>query len=193
MKIHELLIKVQWIVFNRFCLSISQHWFMRGFGAMPLWRFQMETFSALLALCEGNPPVTVGLPSQRPVMRSFDISVSCAWTNGRASNRDTGDLRCHRAHYDVTVMQDVYWSTSYLPSRECHNNSLIPFAYIPGEFLIAAILPIYRNDGGGFLECNTNFFHSRMIHSIETLLYAVDIFNDPVGDFQVCSTVECDF
>ena len=36
-------------------------------------RNQMETFSALLALCEGNPPVTGGLPSQRPVMRSFDV------------------------------------------------------------------------------------------------------------------------
>ena len=37
------------------------------------WRYQMETFSALLALCEGNPPVTGGFPSQRPVTRSFDV------------------------------------------------------------------------------------------------------------------------
>ena len=36
------------------------------------WRHQMETFSALLALCEGNPPVTGGFPSQRSVTRSFD-------------------------------------------------------------------------------------------------------------------------
>ena len=27
-----------------------------------------------------------------------------AWTNGWANNRDTGDLRCRRAHYYVTVM-----------------------------------------------------------------------------------------
>ena len=33
----------------------------------------METFSALLALCEGNLPVTGGFPSQRPVTRSFDV------------------------------------------------------------------------------------------------------------------------
>ena len=33
----------------------------------------METFSALLALCEGNPPITGGFPSQRPVTQSFDI------------------------------------------------------------------------------------------------------------------------
>ena len=37
------------------------------------WRHQMETFSALLALFEGNPPATGGFLSQRPVMRSFDF------------------------------------------------------------------------------------------------------------------------
>ena len=39
------------------------------------WRNQMETFSALLVLCEGNPPVSDGFPSpsQRPVTRSFDV------------------------------------------------------------------------------------------------------------------------
>ena len=33
------------------------------------WRHQMETFSALLAICAGNSPV----PAQRPVTRSFDF------------------------------------------------------------------------------------------------------------------------
>ena len=37
------------------------------------WRHQMETFPALLALCEGNPPVTGGFPSQRLVTRRFDV------------------------------------------------------------------------------------------------------------------------
>ena len=37
------------------------------------WRHQMETFPELLALCEGNPPVTGGFPWQRPVTRSFDV------------------------------------------------------------------------------------------------------------------------
>ena len=32
----------------------------------------MEAFSALLALCAGNSPVTGEFPSQRPVTRSFD-------------------------------------------------------------------------------------------------------------------------
>ena len=36
------------------------------------WRHQIETFSALLALCVGNSPVTVEFPTQMPVTRSFD-------------------------------------------------------------------------------------------------------------------------
>ena len=40
---------------------------------MEWWRQQMETFSALLAFCAGNSPVTVVFPLQRPVTRSFDI------------------------------------------------------------------------------------------------------------------------
>ena len=34
---------------------------------MSWWRHQIETFSALLALYEWNPPLTGGFPSQRPV------------------------------------------------------------------------------------------------------------------------------
>ena len=50
------------------------------------------TISALLALCEGNSPVTGEYPSQRPVTRIFDVVWSepeqtAEWT------KDTGDLR----------------------------------------------------------------------------------------------------
>ena len=37
------------------------------------WRNQMETFSALLAICAGNSTVSGEFPAQRPVTRSFDI------------------------------------------------------------------------------------------------------------------------
>ena len=37
------------------------------------WRHQMETFSALLALCAGNTPVPGEFPAQRPVTQSFDV------------------------------------------------------------------------------------------------------------------------
>ena len=37
------------------------------------WRHQLETFSALLELCEGNLLVTCGFPSQSTVTRRFDV------------------------------------------------------------------------------------------------------------------------
>ena len=39
----------------------------------PWWRHQMETNSALLALCAENSPVPGEFPAQRPVTRSFDV------------------------------------------------------------------------------------------------------------------------
>ena len=37
------------------------------------WRHQMKAFSASLAFCAGNSPVTGEFPVQRPVMRGFDV------------------------------------------------------------------------------------------------------------------------
>ena len=39
----------------------------------PWWRHQMEIFSALLAICAWNSPVTGEFTAQRPVTRSFDV------------------------------------------------------------------------------------------------------------------------
>ena len=55
----------------------------------------METFSVLLALCAGNSPATGAL------MFSF----ICARINSWVKNHEAGDLRRHRAYYDVIVME----------------------------------------------------------------------------------------
>ena len=52
----------------------------------------------------GNSLVTGEFPTQRPVTRSFMFSLICAWINSWVNNREAGDLRRHRAHYDVIVM-----------------------------------------------------------------------------------------
>ena len=44
-------------------------------------------------------------PSQRPVTRSFDVIFGLRLNKRIANNRDAGDLRYHRAHYDVIVME----------------------------------------------------------------------------------------
>ena len=63
----------------------------------------METFFALLAICGGNSPPTGEFPAQRPVSRSFDVFFDLR-LNGWVNNGEAGDLRCHRAHYDITLM-----------------------------------------------------------------------------------------
>ena len=54
-------------------------WYIYTFKSW--WRHQMEPFSALLALCAGNSPVT-----------------------GEFTKASDAELWCHRAHYNVTVM-----------------------------------------------------------------------------------------
>ena len=49
-------------------LFLHPHWPIRS-----SWHDQMEAFSALLALCEGNSPVTGEFPTQRPVTQSLDV------------------------------------------------------------------------------------------------------------------------
>ena len=71
---------------------------------MSLWCHQMETFSALLALCEGNPPVTGWFPSQSSGTISFDVSFDLRLNKHLNKIRNAGNLRRHRAHFDVSVM-----------------------------------------------------------------------------------------
>ena len=65
----------------------------------------METFSALLTLCVGNSLVSGEFPSQKPMTQSFDIFFDLSLKkNGWVNIREAGDLRRHRAHYDVIVI-----------------------------------------------------------------------------------------
>ena len=79
------------------------------------WCHQVETFSALLAFCEGNSPVAGEFPSQTSVtLLSFMFSSICACTNSSTNNGDVGVLRRHRAHYDVTnVLKENILQTTF--------------------------------------------------------------------------------
>ena len=67
----------------------------------------METFSALLALCAGNSPVTCEFPTQRPMTWSFDVF---------------SDLRLNK---QLRKQSRSWWFVTPLRSLWCHcNNSL---------------------------------------------------------------------
>ena len=68
------------------------------------WRHQMETYSALLALCEGIRRSAVNSPHKGQWRGALMFYLICAWTKGWVNNQATVDLRRHRSHYDVTVM-----------------------------------------------------------------------------------------
>ena len=87
--------------------------------ARPWWRHQMEAFSALLALCEGNP-------SHKGQWRGILMfSLICAWTNCWANNRCAGDLRRHRSHYDVTTCMKLFDIKTMLAWRHWTSNFAI--------------------------------------------------------------------
>ena len=65
----------------------------------------METFSVLLAICEGNSPITGEFPSQRPMTQSFDVFFDLRLNKRLSKQSRRGDLRRHRTHYNVIVMQ----------------------------------------------------------------------------------------
>ena len=70
----------------------------------------METLSALLAHCEGNP--LHRSPGDSPHKGQWGgalmFSLNCAWTKVWTNNRDVGDLRRHLADYDLTVMITLF-------------------------------------------------------------------------------------
>ena len=87
-------------------LSVSGYtWDCRTILFSAWWRHQMETFSALLAFCAGNSPVTGEFPAQRPVTRSFDVYFDLRLNKRWVNNREAGDLRRHCGLYDVTLME----------------------------------------------------------------------------------------
>ena len=63
--------------------------------------------------------------AQRPVTRSFDVSLICARINDWVNNREAGDLRRYRGHYDVIVMLrgDLTWDSPILASQGAAPNA----------------------------------------------------------------------
>ena len=70
------------------------------------WRNQMETLSTLLPFVWGIHRSPVNSPHKGRLRRALMLSLIYACTNGCINDRNAGDLRRHRAHYDVTVMLD---------------------------------------------------------------------------------------
>ena len=58
------------------------------------------------------------------------FSLICVWINGWVNNREAGDSRCYRAHYDVTVM--MLWWHHWLWFSCCNYFSVLSSTYNTG-------------------------------------------------------------
>ena len=84
--------------------NMPEYFIMFSFWLSSWWRHQMEAFSALLAFCAGNSPVSVKSQYTDRWRGALMFSLVYAWMHDWVNNREAGDLRRHRGHYDVIVM-----------------------------------------------------------------------------------------
>ena len=92
-------------------------------------------FPRYLPFVRGIPRSPVNSSHKGQWHGALMFSFICAWINGCVNNRQAGDLRRHRAHYDVTVMLAAYsifqlcavsqlcfWQAIFRKSHNCTNN-----------------------------------------------------------------------
>ena len=94
----------------------------------------METHSALLARLLGIHLSPVKSPHKYQWRGAWLFSLICAWTNGWINNRGAGDLRRHRANYDVIVMykidllcwkHELCWKWQLMPQTDALRGNFI--------------------------------------------------------------------
>ena len=119
-------------------LHMNIGWFWKSYSLYMMTPSNGNIFrvTGLLWGIHGSP---VDSPNKKAVMRRFDIFFICAWTNRWANTRDAGDLRHHRAHYDVAVMMVMsrFRVTKTLPVNFPWVGFVQPF--VPGFLWITLI------------------------------------------------------
>ena len=70
---------------------------------------ELKSFTRYCLYERGITRLPVVFPHEGQWLGAVMFSLICAWTNSWANNRDAGDLRRHRSHHDVTVMEYI-WS-----------------------------------------------------------------------------------
>ena len=83
------------------------------FKPQPWWRHQMETFSALLAICAGNSPVPGELPAQKPVTRSSDVVFDLCLNKPLWRHSNVGD--CFAGWNHVRMQSFIRFVRVYRP------------------------------------------------------------------------------
>ena len=111
---------VMWSVTVEFvsCYQLISAWYFISLS-YPLsctwWRHHLETFSAPLAICAGIHRSPVNSPHKGQWRGDLAFSLICVWINDWVNNREAGDLRRYRTHYDVIVcVGELQWLTTHI-------------------------------------------------------------------------------
>ena len=113
-------------------------------------------FSRYWPFVQGIHGSPVNLPSQGPVRQNM-FSLICVWTKGWVNIRDAGDLRRHRAHYDVVVIGHSHkWSAFRFSVIRCAVDSPAWAVWNPVLFQRSPTVSyIALTTGKGLLQCHT--------------------------------------
>ena len=159
-----------------FCHGVKQNL------SLTWWRHQMEIFSVLLTICEGNPLVTSGFPSQRPVTWNFNVFIHLC-LNKRLSKQSrcqwlemlSCSLWCHCNvwHVYIHVIMSTYYihyHTLYICSAWwCQNVEMLSalLALCEGNPLVISRFSSQRSGNGElWCLCCKPWTNSRMVGEI---------------------------
>ena len=106
-----IVLKCSIIPWNATPLTYKNHSLYHHLFGLTWWCHKIETFYWPFVRGSHRSPMNKG-----QWRRALMVSLNNAWTNNWANNADAGDLRHHRAHYDVIEMNtrksQWFWSLS---------------------------------------------------------------------------------
>ena len=95
----------------------TSYWLSSWALLVTWWRHQWKHFPRYWPFVRGIHRSTVNSPHKGQWRGALMFSLICTWINGWVNNSEAGDLKCHRAYYNVSVLK--------LVPGECHRTYLM--------------------------------------------------------------------
>ena len=124
---HMCVIRPQWVMGVEINYTYTDKHQLTFRSVSTWWRHQMENVPRDWPFVRGIHRSPVSSPHKGQWRGALMFSLICAWTNDWVNNRDADDLKRHRAHYDVSVMDNVYDFTDEFP---IYNVTTVAFGWV---------------------------------------------------------------
>ena len=148
-------------------------------------RHQLGIFSALLALCAGNSPVTVEFPSHSQWRGALMFSLICTWTNGWVNNRGTSfetpscSLWRHCNDKHLSRMNDYRYYRYKINEKSWPPCTYKSSILQPIGMYKHILYNLKTKHSAKSITCPTDFqFHSCFFHTHARILYTDGLVQD---------------